>query len=152
VYHEPESTDVLQMHLPSELEDKLPHLQIKEDDIIEDRNWLGYYKVYTKYIINWDTFLDRSFSGYKRFFEVCALDRGQNGVLEPTYAMDLFWHCHMFHPLEYNDLCVKHASRLIVHIPWPKDMTVNEMFDNLDHMDERWQQQFGESMHAICLC
>jgi len=93
--------------------------------------------------------------------------------MEPTYAMDLFWHTHMFHPIEYNACCEGMSGFLIVHgttslpfpsfpptpstilqfllvhkkEPWPKSMTVEQMFIGQEKFDERWQKRFGESIH-----
>jgi len=62
--------------------------------------------------------------------------------------MDLCWHTHMFHPTEYFTCCEDLSGFLIVHEPWPKSMTVKEMFDGQAKFDERWQERFGgESIH-----
>jgi len=31
--------------------------------------------------------------------------------------------------------------------PWPKSMTVEQMFIGQEKFDERWQKRFGESIH-----
>jgi len=137
--------------LPSHLQAAFKTVEIQLEDIIEDRCWLRYYKSYIQDIRDLDLFFHHSLSGYRQFLIMCGeISRAEkrDTVLEPSYAMDLFWHTHMLHPKEYRYDSYAIANQLLIHIPWPKDMTVNEMFDKLDEWDEKWKAQFGESIHS----
>jgi hypothetical protein len=146
-YSEDESANTTP--LPEELEEKVKHLRVKEEDVIEDRQWYPYFKMYTYNVTDWDTYLPASRQNYLTFLYMCATDNGEFGFMEPTYAMDLIWHCHMFHPNLYVQHSKILANRLLVHVPWPKVCTVEEMYAGLDRMDQRWKQQFGRSMHDL---
>jgi len=140
--------DLEHMVLPEELKEKAEMMEVTIDDVIEDRQWIGFYKVYTSNVRDWDEFLNRSVVAYKRFLGLCAEDLSHPEAMEPTYAMDLCWHTHMFHPIEYHECCERLSGFLIVHEPWPKSMTVEQMFEGQAKFDERWQERFGgESIH-----
>jgi len=139
--------DLDNMKLPDDLKDKADQIEVTIEDVIADRAWIGYYKIYTSNVTDWDDFLKRSVWGYKRFLGLCGEDLTHPEAMEPTYAMDLCWHTHMFHPLEYNACCEGLSGFLIVHEPWPKSMTVEEMFVGQEKFDERWKKRFGESIH-----
>ena len=38
-----------------------------------------------------------------------------NKILVPTLDIDLVWHCHQSHPVDYKPYCVRRCGRMIDH-------------------------------------
>jgi len=138
--------------LPLELvKSELNDLNLKSEDVIKDRDWIGLFKRYTEGVEkeNFDMFLREGKKGYEQFMEMCKENVGSDH-LEPTYPIDLMWHSHMMHPREYERYCGERLMQeLLVHEPWPEKFTVDQMFENLEESDEIWKKKYGASMHNI---
>eukprot|EP01089_Gocevia_fonbrunei_P011411 TRINITY_DN2469_c0_g1_i1.p1 TRINITY_DN2469_c0_g1~~TRINITY_DN2469_c0_g1_i1.p1 ORF type:complete len:470 (-),score=71.10 TRINITY_DN2469_c0_g1_i1:73-1482(-) len=126
-------------------------ISISAKDIIADEKWFGYFKAYCSQMsvpYTDPSFLYDSYTGYKQFLQICMSNR-ESDALEPTYPIDLFWHTHMAHPVEYKNYTESTIGEWLVHEPWPERFTVQQMFENLDDMDKIWSQTFGSSIHDI---
>jgi len=54
----------------------------------------------------------------------------------------------MLYPVEYYADSVRLTGNLIVHVPWPSNMTQVEMGIVFDQMDELWRNNFNDSIHG----
>ncbi|KAL6069484.1 Glycine dehydrogenase [Balamuthia mandrillaris] len=145
-----ETEEQLLAILPEELRTVVREsLEVTEEDVIEDRNWLTYYNMYTQNVKHFDSYLQQSVESYLQFMYFCVTDHGQHGWLEPTYSIDLVWHLHMLHPEEYLQYCTRIANQLLIHVPWPKDRDDEQMQQGLRDTDKVWKERFGGSMHDV---
>jgi len=148
---EEESEENLPVNL-ERVKEGMMKLNLKVNEVIQDRDWLKYYREYNYAVKEdkFDLFLEESVKGYYKFLGLCK-ENMDSDKLEPTYPIDLMWHVHMMHPEEYGVYCRENmmVEDLLVHEPWPERFTEAEMFDGLYEIDGVWQTKYGGSMHTI---
>lgn len=123
-------------------------LQVK--DVEEDLLWLKYFVqdqgLNEDYFWLESSWFKRVAKSYERYLFFChrasvLADSNPNESFfaHPTYAIDLFWHAHMIHPVAYRRDCAKLVGRLVDHSPWPE----NYKQANFDETNRIWKEEFG---------
>ena len=109
----------------------------RDQDMSEDQMWIP------------GEWFRRVAKSYERFLFFChrasfLSDECHHGgsapfFAHPTYAIDLFWHTHMVHPVAYRKDCDLLVGRLVDHSPWPE----NYEQANFDETNRIWKEEFG---------
>ena len=113
---------------------------ISFDDLKKDREWFNLYNNFM------NEYRDRSkqtnqidyqIKSYERFMYMNAVYPEIAG--HPSYAIDLIWHSHMAHPLDYIFDCKNVVGYLVDHAPWP------EKFDEECQVEYKklWEKEFS---------
>jgi hypothetical protein len=128
-------------------------LHISTSDVHSDRNWIGLFNNFMGqyWQLNTDSYF-KCLKGYERFLYLNAkyagqLQSGNESIVHPTYAIDLFWHVHMLHPVEYKENCLKYVGEVLDHEPWP-DKNESTLDNHFQQVDDIWQREYKNSMEC----
>jgi len=122
-------------------------------DVIKDFQWLKYFE---EYISNPDQamvnckFLTRTIKAYERFLFLATKyppEKNKDDLVHPTYAIDLIWHTHMIHPVEYKKDCMWLMFTVPDHEPWPEkssDVMTNAFTKN----NQKWNEEYGVDINS----
>ena len=117
-------------------ERNLPEISLTIDDVIEDKNWLIYFKKTELKGSEIDPissyYIREAIKDYERFlylvFNEEKNEEKLNGkfnegektkIVNANYKIDLIWHCHILNSINYEKDILKLIGRELDHDPWP---------------------------------
>ena len=130
---------------------ELPSLSISEFDLIEDKNWLTYFRMTE---LNEDpsidptshSFIQEAIKDYERYlYLVYKYDDKSLPDVNATYKVDLIWHSHMLNTVEYMNDMQRLIGKELPHLPWPKHRSDAEINDIKLHSQSTWLNEFSIS-------
>ena len=128
-----------------------PTLSISEFDLVEDKNWLTYFRMTE---LNEDpsldptshSFIQEAIKDYERYlYLVYKYDDKSLPDVNATYKVDLIWHSHMLNTVEYMNDMERLIGRDLPHLPWPKHRSDSDISDIKDHSRSTWLNEFSIS-------
>eukprot|EP01080_Neovahlkampfia_damariscottae_P008298 gene8298-122_t len=129
--------DIKKMKLDSNFKNVF---SISFDDVKKDRDWVSFYNSFMSTHFDRSGKLDQleyQIKSYERFMYMNAVYPEIQG--HPSYAIDLIWHAHMAHPLDYLNDCENVVGFFVDHSPWP------DKFDDdcQEKYQELWEKEFS---------
>jgi len=111
------------------------------EDVLKDLDWYQHFTNSDQ--CSWITpgLVNRAAKAYERFLYLAAKCPSaiDDGMMHPTYAIDLIWHTHMLHPQHYRHDCMRWVGRMVEHVPWPDHYEEN----NFTETNKHWKDEFG---------
>lgn len=127
-------------------------INMSVEEVLLDRNWFSYltkfvscqYSVYQKpklFSLPMCRYIVKS---YERFLYLnCKYP--SDSLIHPTYVIDLAWHAHMAHPVEYEQDMKDLMGKYIDHEPWPK-VPEESMKKVYNETCSQWKKEYGVEM------
>lgn len=121
-------------------------ISLSVKDVVKDRSWINLFQAHGQRRFGSDDSWTRVVKAYERFLYLSLkYPMKDNQLAHPTYAIDLVWHAHMLHPLEYTADMLRWMGCSMDHEPWPE--VSEELMDNALKCTERyWEKEFGVDM------
>eukprot|EP01091_Cochliopodium_minus_P002894 TRINITY_DN12732_c0_g1_i1.p1 TRINITY_DN12732_c0_g1~~TRINITY_DN12732_c0_g1_i1.p1 ORF type:complete len:346 (+),score=110.49 TRINITY_DN12732_c0_g1_i1:47-1084(+) len=113
---------------------------VSVDDLCSDIEWQ--HKVAATHFKKREDLFDeplykKYFKNYEKFLYICAKYPSRIVGLGAAHDVDLFWHTHMMHPIDYD----KDTEKLV-----PVELFHNPLIDGNDKgTDQLWRMEFGVS-------
>jgi hypothetical protein len=80
---------------------------------------------------------------YEKFMYLVATNKpDSNEMYHPSYKIDLMWHSHMLHPLDYIEDCKNVVGFFVDHLPWPEEIDTI----GFEKIKTIWKKEYGKEM------
>jgi hypothetical protein len=134
---------------------------LQEAEFVQDRMWYVWFRQYMKQTVGYvmsEALMKKCLKMYEKFLWIISKyvpggdDEDVDGIVAPSFPIDIIWHTHMNNPSSYDRDCrtLMQMTGPCEHIPWPCSFAdiirIHASSGSYEADSVLWQREFGKKM------